>query len=148
MNESQSQADDDDEKLAMMAVMNCGTPLAILHMHGNIIESNIAMCEALGYTQIEMRAKTIYEVTLPEDLAELMKNLCSLLTAPEGTCLHKAGVRLLHRQGHYVAFNLDLSAQQVCFGSDQGRILRHLYCESSHQHVMYPHCVYVLMCNE
>ncbi len=82
-------------------------------MHGSFLEANTSFCHALGYSQAEMRVKTIYELTLPEDLAELMKVLCSLLTAAAGTSVQKHGIRLMHRNGQYNVFNLDLSAHQV-----------------------------------
>eukprot|EP00282_Hemiselmis_andersenii_P033984 CAMPEP_0169453162 /NCGR_PEP_ID=MMETSP1042-20121227/14617_1 /TAXON_ID=464988 /ORGANISM="Hemiselmis andersenii, Strain CCMP1180" /LENGTH=353 /DNA_ID=CAMNT_0009565189 /DNA_START=120 /DNA_END=1177 /DNA_ORIENTATION=- len=104
---------DDPERLAMLAVMNCDTPLAILHMHGGIVDANDAFCQALGFTAAELIKNTIYVLTAPDDLACLMKEMCSILTNDETqNSVSIPGVKLIHNMGHFVTFDLDVTMHQ------------------------------------
>eukprot|EP00285_Hemiselmis_virescens_P005212 CAMPEP_0173395238 /NCGR_PEP_ID=MMETSP1356-20130122/31399_1 /TAXON_ID=77927 ORGANISM="Hemiselmis virescens, Strain PCC157" /NCGR_SAMPLE_ID=MMETSP1356 /ASSEMBLY_ACC=CAM_ASM_000847 /LENGTH=263 /DNA_ID=CAMNT_0014353907 /DNA_START=140 /DNA_END=928 /DNA_ORIENTATION=+ len=111
-NDKAEEKPEDPERLAMLAVMNCETPLAILHMHGGIMDANEAFCEFLGYTAVELIKNTIYVLTAPDDLANLMKEMCMILTNTdkENSSVFIHGVKLIHNQGHFVKCDLDISS--------------------------------------
>lgn len=74
--------------------------MALATTDGHFIKANRAMCQIVGYTEEELRAKTLQELTHPDDLG---KNL-DLLGKSLGGKLdsYQLEKRYVHKDGHFV----------------------------------------------
>ena len=103
-----------DERFRV-AFQRAGIGVSILNPDGTFLEANQALCDMLGYTEQELKAKTFLELTVPEDVAsslELQRAAMATKTAPKS--LKK---RYVHKDGHIVW--VDVSTALIR-GADEG----------------------------
>ncbi len=83
--------------------------ISITDTHGRFIQVNPYFCDFLGYTQEELLARTIMDVTHPEDrtLGAIERNELAHREEPEFLYLEK---RYVHKQGHTLWGSLRFTA--------------------------------------
>lgn len=84
--------------------------IAITDNHGKFLRVNPYFCQILGYTEAELLALSIIDVTHPEDrtLGAIERNELSEKSSP----LYQIEKRYLHKQGHTVWGNIRFTALQ------------------------------------
>jgi PAS domain S-box-containing protein len=76
---------------------DAGVGMVIVSPEGRFLGANTAFCGYLGYTQEELREKTVQSITLPDDWPAFSKKLQELLAGRSSfqwfdkRCLHKTG---------------------------------------------------------
>jgi PAS domain S-box-containing protein len=76
---------------------DAGVGMVIVSPEGRFLAANESFCDSLGYTEEELREKTVESVTLSEDWPAFSKKLREALTEGHGfqwfekRCLHKSG---------------------------------------------------------
>ena len=76
---------------------DAGVGMVIVSPEGRFLAANESFCDSLGYTEEELREKTVESVTLSEDWPAFSKKLREALTEGRGfqwfekRCLHKSG---------------------------------------------------------
>ena len=82
---------------------DAGVGMVIVSPEGRFLGANTAFCEYLGYTEEELREKTVESITLADDWPAFSKKLQELLAGGSSfrwfdkRCLHKSG-RIVHTQ--------------------------------------------------
>jgi PAS domain S-box-containing protein len=82
---------------------DAGVGMVIVSPEGRFLGANTAFCEYLGYTEEELREKTVESITLADDWPAFSKKLRELLAGGSSfrwfdkRCLHKSG-RIVHTQ--------------------------------------------------
>jgi PAS domain S-box-containing protein len=82
---------------------DAGVGMVIVSLEGRFLGANTAFCGYLGYTEEELREKTVQSVTLADDWPAFSKKLQELLAGASSfrwfdkRCLHKSG-RIVHTQ--------------------------------------------------
>jgi len=82
---------------------DAGVGMVIVSTQGRFLGANTAFCEYLGYTEEELREKTVESITLADDWPAFSKKLQELLAGGSSfrwfdkRCLHKSG-RIVHTQ--------------------------------------------------
>ncbi|HXJ86357.1 MAG TPA: PAS domain S-box protein [Candidatus Binatia bacterium] len=80
-----------------------GVGMVIVSPEGRYLGANTTFCECLGYTEEELREKTVESITLAEDWPAFSRKLQELLSGESGfqwfskRCLHKSG-RIVHTE--------------------------------------------------
>jgi len=89
--------------------------MALVELNGNWIRINPAMCQILGYSEQELRAKTLQSLTHPEDLEPELNRVSKVLKGE----IHSFQMekRYLHKDGHTVPALLTVSL--VCDRKDK-----------------------------
>jgi len=82
---------------------DAGVGMVIVSLEGRFLGANTEFCGYLGYTEEELREKTVESITLADDWPALSKKLQELLAGRSSfrwfdkRCLHKSG-RIVHTQ--------------------------------------------------
>jgi len=82
---------------------DAGVGMVIVSLEGRYLAANNTFCDLLGYTEEEIREKTVESITLPQDWPAFSKRLQETLTNGnsfqwfEKRCLHKSG-QIVHTQ--------------------------------------------------
>lgn len=79
---------------------NAGVGMVIVSLERRFLAANATFCEYLGYTEEELREKTVQEVTHPDDWPRFSQKLNETLTQDEK--LHRVEKRCLHKSGRVV----------------------------------------------
>jgi PAS domain S-box-containing protein len=81
--------------------------MAIVSLDGQWLQVNTALCQILGYTQEELFAKQLQEITHPDDLESNLARVAKMLTKEiDSYSLEK---RYIHKQGHAIWILLSVS---------------------------------------
>ncbi|MGE5641384.1 MAG: PAS domain S-box protein, partial [Byssovorax cruenta] len=89
----------------------------LVSLDGTFLKVNQALCELIGYTEQELKAKTFQEITHPEDL-EADLNLLQKLLAGE-LISYQMEKRYFHKAGHVVWVLLSVSLVRDVDGRPQ-----------------------------
>ncbi|HND62888.1 MAG TPA: PAS domain S-box protein, partial [Opitutaceae bacterium] len=96
------------------AMMNSAIGMALVGLDGRWLEVNPTLCRVTGYTQQELLATTFQAITHPDDLAEDVTMVRSLL---EGRLpAYEREKRYVHKEGYPVWINLNVSLQRDAEG--------------------------------
>jgi PAS domain S-box-containing protein len=79
---------------------NAGVGMVIVSPEGRFLAANGTFCNYLGYTEEELRAKTVQAVTFADDWPLFSEKLRQVLT--EGRALQRVEKRCLHKSGRIV----------------------------------------------
>jgi diguanylate cyclase (GGDEF)-like protein/PAS domain S-box-containing protein len=81
--------------------------VALVHPEGHFLEVNDALCSIVGYSRSELLARTFQDITHPDDLLADLTNVEDVLAGRiERYTMDK---RYVHRRGHHVTVQLDVS---------------------------------------
>ncbi|MDB6148780.1 MAG: hypothetical protein JWQ44_228 [Chthoniobacter sp.] len=81
--------------------------VALVSPEGGWIKVNRALCELVGYSEAELLKGRFQDITHPEDLERDMEHLRGMLTGE--IAIYEIEKRYLHRQGHVVPVQLNVS---------------------------------------
>jgi PAS domain S-box-containing protein len=84
--------------------------MVIVSLDGSILEANDTFCDRLGYTEAEIRHKSVESLTHPEDWFVLKKNLCGLVQ--KGVAFRRLRTRCIRKDGGVV--DTESSATLIC----------------------------------
>jgi two-component system, LuxR family, sensor kinase FixL len=107
--ETEAQLQQAEEELRLIfrrAPVGMATLSAPHDVDGNYLSVNEAMCNMLGYTEGEMLARSVRDVTPPEDMERTLENFHQLLAGAETVRYEK---RFIHKNGSIVHALVNLS---------------------------------------
>ena len=96
---------------------DAGVGMIIVSPEGRFLAANRTFCECLGYTEEELREKTVESVTFHEDLPGFSRKLCEALT--EGRAFQNFEKRCLHKSGRIVYTDSSASLIRDAEGTPQ-----------------------------
>ncbi len=108
--ETESQLRQAEEELRLIfrrAPVGMATLSAAHEIDGHYLSVNQALCDMLGYTEGELLARSVREVTPPEDISETQRHF-DLLLSGAGTVKYEK--RFIHKSGSVVHALVHLSA--------------------------------------
>lgn len=89
------------------AMQNSAIGMAILDLEGRWQKVNPALCAILGYSEVELLARTFQEITHPEDRGVSPERLRDLLAGNHET--YQVEKRYVHKRGHEVWVQVNVS---------------------------------------
>jgi two-component system, LuxR family, sensor kinase FixL len=107
--ETESQLRQAEEELRLIfqrAPVGMATLSAAHKIDGRYLSVNQALCNMLGYTEGEMLARTVREVTPPEDITETLRQFHLILDGADAVRYEK---RFIHKDGSVVHALVNLS---------------------------------------
>lgn len=84
--------------------------MVIVSLDGSVLEANDAFCECLGYTEAEIRHKSVESLTHPEDWPVLKRKLHALVQ--KGAAFRRLRTRCIRKNGGVV--DTESSATLIC----------------------------------
>jgi PAS domain S-box-containing protein len=84
-----------------------GSGMAMVGLDGRWLRVNKSLCEIVGYSEVELLAKTFQDITHPGDLATDLARVQELIDGK--VRFYQLQKRYLHREGHVVWINLTVS---------------------------------------
>ncbi|UKS26481.1 PAS domain S-box protein [Paenibacillus sp. HWE-109] len=96
-----------NESLFKQAFKYAPIGMALVHLNGDMLETNPAICSLLGYSEAELITMTFHDITHPEDLELDCLYLSELLACQRET--YQLVKRYLHKEGHVIRALLAVS---------------------------------------
>lgn len=97
-----------DQEQLFRRVFDHAAGMALVSPSGQWVTVNRSLCEALGYSDEELPARSLQEIAHPDDLGTTSIQLEELISGSIRS--HQTELRLLHKLGHHVWMLLNISA--------------------------------------
>ena len=97
----------ESERRFFSAFQHAAVGMALTRPDGRFLRVNAAVCRMLGYTEEELLARGVAEVTHPDDMAIDAEQMLQLLTGQRES--YQLEKRNLHKDGHVVYIQLSVS---------------------------------------
>nr|MDQ3805531.1 EAL domain-containing protein [Acidobacteriota bacterium] len=94
------ESEDGAQPVFQSAFEQAAIGMALVSPKGKWLRANRSLCEALGYSEDELREKNFQDVVHPDDLGPALANLKDVLRGKLAT--YRAEKRFVHRQGQEV----------------------------------------------
>ncbi len=89
-------------------------PMAMSAFDGSLLKVNPAFCALLGYTEAELRTRTFFSLTHPDDIAANQAGIARLLSGAQPT--FRMEKRYFHRDGHLLWVDMSTAAAHDAAG--------------------------------